>query len=43
VLVFIQWGFLYVTYNRGARLITGEHTRPKAGRMEDLKEPVLRA
>ena len=23
VLVFIQWGFLYLTYNRGARLITG--------------------
>jgi NADH:ubiquinone reductase (H+-translocating) len=23
VLVFIQWGFLYITWNRGARLITG--------------------
>ncbi len=23
VLVFIQWGFLYITYSRGARLITG--------------------
>lgn len=23
VLVFVQWGFLYLTYNRGARLITG--------------------
>jgi NADH dehydrogenase len=23
VLVFIQWGFLYLTYNQGARLITG--------------------
>ena len=23
VLVFIHWGFLYLTYNRGARLITG--------------------
>jgi NADH dehydrogenase len=22
-LIFIQWGFLYLTYNRGARLITG--------------------
>ena len=22
-LVFVQWGFLYLTYNRGARLITG--------------------
>ncbi len=24
VLVFIQWGFQYLTFNRGARLITGE-------------------
>ena len=23
VLVFVKWGFLYLTYNRGARLITG--------------------
>jgi NADH:quinone reductase (non-electrogenic) len=23
VLVFVQWGFLYITWNRGARLITG--------------------
>jgi NADH dehydrogenase len=23
VLVFIQWGFEYLTFNRGARLITG--------------------
>ena len=23
VLVFVQWGFLYLTYNQGARLITG--------------------
>jgi len=21
--VFVQWGFLYLTFNRGARLITG--------------------
>lgn len=26
VLVFIHWGFLYLTYNRGARLITGPET-----------------
>jgi NADH:ubiquinone reductase (H+-translocating) len=25
VLVFVQWGFEYLTFNRGARLITGEH------------------
>jgi len=24
VIVFIRWGFNYFTYNRGARLITGE-------------------
>jgi NADH dehydrogenase len=23
ILVFIEWGFLYLTFNRGARLITG--------------------
>jgi NADH dehydrogenase len=27
LLVFIQWGFLYLTFNRGARLITGAHDR----------------
>jgi NADH dehydrogenase len=39
VLVFIQWGFLYLTYNQGARLITGEASgaapqwgRPPVGR-----------
>jgi NADH:quinone reductase (non-electrogenic) len=26
VLVFVQWGFLYLTFNRGARLITGPGT-----------------
>jgi NADH dehydrogenase len=25
VLVFVQWGFLYLTFNRGARLITGDN------------------
>lgn len=28
VLVLIQWGWNYVTRNRAARLITGEHNRP---------------
>jgi len=28
VMVFIQWGFQYITFSRGARLITGEHTIP---------------
>jgi NADH dehydrogenase len=27
VLVFVQWGFLYITFNRGARLITGADSR----------------
>jgi len=36
VLVFIQWGFLYLTYSRGARLITGEDQRVTAGAPEDV-------
>jgi NADH dehydrogenase len=28
VLVFVQWGFQYITFSRGARLITGEDTVP---------------
>ena len=31
VLVFVQWGFLYFTFNRGARLITGTDPRPFHG------------
>jgi NADH dehydrogenase len=27
ILVFIEWGFLYLTYDRGARLITGGAAR----------------
>jgi len=32
VMVFVQWGFLYLTFNRGARLITGPESsvRPPA-------------
>ena len=29
ILVFIQWGFLYLTFNRGARLITGSDSLEK--------------
>ncbi len=29
VLVFVQWGFLYLTFNRGARLITGPAGAPE--------------
>lgn len=32
VLVFIHWGFLYLTFNRGARLITGSDTRKEDSR-----------
>jgi len=32
VLVFVQWGFLYLTFNRGARLITG-------GSSAEVREP----
>jgi NADH dehydrogenase len=28
LLVFIQWLWYYLTHNRGARLITGEHRLP---------------
>lgn len=29
LLVFVQWGFLYITFNRGARLITGDPEPPE--------------
>ena len=28
VLVFVQWGFEYLTFSRGARLITGDNETP---------------
>jgi NADH dehydrogenase len=31
VLVFVHWGFLYLTFNRGARLITGADSRDYSG------------
>jgi NADH:quinone reductase (non-electrogenic) len=34
VLVFIQWGLLYLTYNQGARLITGEEVASKPASAE---------
>ncbi|HTS48349.1 MAG TPA: NAD(P)/FAD-dependent oxidoreductase [Bryobacteraceae bacterium] len=36
VLVFIHWGFLYLTYNRGARLITGPEVPVEAKEPEDI-------
>ena len=41
VLVFIQWGFEYLTFNRGARLITGYRSLPKGSHAEDA-ETVLK-
>lgn len=35
VLVFIQWGFLYLTYNRGARLITGNDALHQTAREKE--------
>jgi hypothetical protein len=36
VLVFVQWGFFYLTFNRGARLITGpEDSTQAAAEQED--------
>ncbi len=34
ILVFVQWGFLYLTYNRGARLITNYATSLPVARAE---------
>jgi NADH dehydrogenase len=42
VLVFIQWGFLYLTYNQGARLITGL-PEPKASVLEPLHNDGIKA
>ena len=38
VLVFVQWGFLYLTFNRGARLITGPESPSGAVRKTRLKK-----
>lgn len=37
ILVFIQWGFLYLTSNRGARLITGHAATDVVGGTEPMK------
>lgn len=37
LIVFIRWGFNYLTYNRGARLITGE--AEQAGTQEGVDKP----
>ena len=40
ILVFIQWGFLYLTYNRGARLITGQDEPVTEAAPEDVQRLV---
>lgn len=35
LLVFVQWGLLYLTYNQGARLITGSGTSPETVESRD--------
>jgi NADH:ubiquinone reductase (H+-translocating) len=37
ILVFIQWGFLYLTWNRGARLITGQAATDVVGGTQPMK------
>jgi NADH:ubiquinone reductase (H+-translocating) len=38
LLVAVQWGFLYLTFNRGARLITGKAANKPVGTPEPLEE-----
>jgi NADH dehydrogenase len=38
LLVAIEWGFLYFTFNRGARLITGKAANKPVGKPEPLEE-----
>ena len=37
VVVFVQWGFLYLTFNRGARLITGSDKLMQEVKLEETK------
>jgi NADH dehydrogenase len=37
VLVFVHWGFLFITFNRGARLITGEDKTMLETKMEETE------
>jgi NADH dehydrogenase len=37
VVVFVQWGFLYLTFNRGARLITGNDHLLQEIKLEETK------
>ena len=39
VLVFVQWGFLYITFNRGARLITGSDPFEHPSSPDEIEAP----
>ena len=39
ILVFIEWGFLYLTWDRGARLITGNAAKRSVSKTEEHAEP----
>jgi NADH:ubiquinone reductase (H+-translocating) len=43
VLVFVQWGFLYITFNRGARLITGSDPSDRSALPPDELDPASQA
>jgi NADH:ubiquinone reductase (H+-translocating) len=38
VLVFVQWGFFYLTFNRGARLITGSNSLDQGPESQNSEE-----
>jgi NADH dehydrogenase len=38
VLVFVQWGFEYLTFSRGARLITGEAATDSLVQPESMRD-----
>jgi NADH:ubiquinone reductase (H+-translocating) len=42
VLVFVQWGFLYLTFNRGARLITGSDGSGRPAAIDELDHSVAK-
>ena len=39
LIVFVRWGFSYLTYNRGARLITGEAGSAPVPQLPTPKKP----
>ncbi|HSM76272.1 MAG TPA: NAD(P)/FAD-dependent oxidoreductase [Bryobacteraceae bacterium] len=43
VLIFIEWGFLYLTFNRGARLITGRNRLLQTVRMPETADSAATA